>query len=304
MNKNPRPVIYFVGCLSMLALAATIVGSTNTDPLRKWTTADDGDGIVLVKNQNGPTLGYSSKSGLKILTVDGLAFKDLNKNGKLDKYEDWRLPVAERAKDLASQMSIDQIAGLMLYSAHQAIPAMSGGAFGGGTYNGKKFNEGGIDPSEVTDQQKDFLLKDNLRHVLITSVQTPEVAANWNNKVQALVEGAGFGIPANNSSDPRHGTSSGVEYTAGAGGKISQWPDQLGLAATFDPEVVKRFGHIAAQEYRALGIATALSPQIDLGSEPRWVRINGTFGEDPQLDADMARAYVDGFQTSTGRKPN
>jgi beta-glucosidase len=74
----------------------------------------------------------------------------------------------------------------------------------------------------------------------------------------------------------------------------------LGLAATFDPKVIKQFGHIAAQEYRALGIATALSPQIDLGSEPRWVRINGTFGEDPQLDADMARAYVDGFQTSNG----
>ena len=260
----------------------------------------DGDGIVLVKNPNGPTLGYSSKSGVKILTVDGLAFKDLNKNGKLDKYEDWRLPVSARAKDLASQMSLDQIAGLMLYSGHQAIPALSGGPFASGTYNGKKFSDGGIDAAEVTDQQKNFLLKDNLRHVLITSVQSPEVAAKWNNNVQALVEGAGLGIPANNSSDPRHGTSSGVEYTAGAGGKISQWPDQLGLAATFDSKVVKEFGRIASQEYRALGIATALSPQIDLGTEPRWVRINGTFGEDPQLDADMARAYVDGFQTSTG----
>jgi beta-glucosidase len=295
-----RPAIYFVGSLSLLAFAATVISSTDTNPFKRWTSADDGDGIVLVKNENGPTLGYSSKSGIKILTVDGLAFKDLNKNGKLDKYEDWRLPLNERAKDLAAKMSVEQIAGLMLYSAHQAIPAMSGGPFASGTYNGKHFSDGGIDPSEVTDQQKDFLLKDNLRHVLITSVQSPEVAARWNNNVQALVEGAGLGIPANNSSDPRHGTSSGVEYTAGAGGKISQWPDQLGLAATFDPNVVKEFGHIASQEYRALGIATALSPQIDLGSEPRWVRINGTFGEDPQLDADMARAYVDGFQTSTG----
>jgi beta-glucosidase len=187
----------------------------------------------------------------------------------------------------------------MLYSAHQAIPALSG-PFGAGTYGGKKFSDGGVDPSWVTDQQKDFLIKDNLRHVLVTSVQTPEVAAKWNNNVQAIVEGIGFGIPANNSSDPRHSTNSGVEYTAGAGGKISQWPDQLGLAATFDPAVVQQFGSIAAQEYRALGISTALSPQIDLGSEPRWVRINGTFGEDPQLDADMARAYCDGFQTSTG----
>lgn len=294
-QKFLRTAVYFSGSLCLLAFGVTISSSINNQ--QKWTSLADGDGIVLVKNQNGPTLGYSEKSGVKILTVDGLAFKDLNKNGKLDKYEDWRLPVEERAKDLASKLSVEQIAGLMLYSAHQAIPALSG-PFGAGTYGGKHFSDGGIDASEVTDQQKDFLIKDNLRHVLITSVQTPEVAARWNNNVQALVEGAGFGIPANNSSDPRHATNSGVEYTAGAGGKISQWPDELGLAATFDPEVVHKFGTIAAQEYRALGIATALSPQIDLGSEPRWVRINGTFGEDPQLDADMARAYVDGFQTS------
>ncbi|MGN6398512.1 MAG: glycoside hydrolase family 3 N-terminal domain-containing protein [Mucilaginibacter sp.] len=261
----------------------------------------DSSGIVLVKNVHGPTLGYSTKSGVKILTVDGFSFKDLNKNGQLDKYEDWRLPVDERAKDLASKMSVEQIAGLMLYSAHQAIPAMPG-PMGAATYDGKPFPQSGAKASDLTDQQKAFLIHDNLRHVLVTSVQSPAVAAEWNNNVQALVEGSGFGIPANNSSDPRHGTNSGVEYTAGAGGKISQWPDQLGLAATFDPALVQQFGNIAATEYRALGIATALSPQIDLGSEPRWVRINGTFGEDPQLDADMARAYVDGFQTSTGDK--
>ena len=118
--------------------------------------------------------------------------------------------------------------------------------------------------------------------------------------MQALVEGIGLGIPANNSTDPRNSTNSGVEYTAGAGGKISQWPESIGLAATFDPTIVLQFGQIAAKEYRALGITTALSPQIDLGTEPRWSRINGTFGEDPQLDADMARAYVDGFQNSMG----
>jgi len=302
MKKKLRvpAFLWFSGALSLVILLAGMSAGITNNTIKWAALPADSSGIILVKNPNGPTLGYSSASGIKILTVDGLAFKDLNKNGKLDKYEDWRLPVDERAKDLASKLSIEQIAGLMLYSAHQAIPAMSGGPFGAGTYNGKKFNEGGVDPSWVTDQQKAFLTKDNLRHVLVTSVQTPEVAAKWNNNVQALVEGIGFGIPANNSSDPRHSTNSGVEYTAGAGGKISQWPDQLGLAATFDPAVVQQFGSIAAQEYRALGISTALSPQIDLGSEPRWVRINGTFGEDPQLGADMARAYVDGFQTSTG----
>lgn len=299
MKKNLRiPVaLCLFGASSLVTLGAMTIGTATI--LTKKQVLPDSPGIVLVKNTNGPTLGYSTASGIKILTVDGLSFKDLNKNGKLDKYEDWRLPVDDRAKDLASQMSVDQIAGLMLYSIHQAIPALAG-PFGRGTYNGKLFKDGGVDPSWVTDQQKDFLIKDNLRHVLVTTVQSPEVAAKWNNNVQALVEGVGLGIPANNSSDPRHSAFSGVEYTAGAGGKISQWPDQLGLAATFDPAVTEQFGSIAAKEYRALGITTALSPQIDLGSEPRWVRINGTFGEDPQLAADMARAYADGFQTSTG----
>ena len=192
MKRNlTRPAIYFIGSLSLLAFAVTISSSTTNHNEIKWTASDaDSSGIVLVKNPNGPTLGYSIKSGVKILTVDGLAFKDLNKNGKLDKYEDWRLPVAERAKDLASKLSVDQIAGLMLYSAHQAIPAMSRGAFGAGTYDGKPYADG-MDAALVSDQQKDFLLKDNLRHVLVTSVQTPEVAARWNNNVQALVEGAG-----------------------------------------------------------------------------------------------------------------
>jgi len=102
----------------------------------KWTEKDNGT-FKLISNEGGQTLGYSSTSGVKILTVDRLAFKDLNKNGKLDAYEDWRLPVEERAKVLR-KMSIEQIAGLMLYSGHQSIPMIPNGPFAG-TYGGKPF---------------------------------------------------------------------------------------------------------------------------------------------------------------------
>jgi beta-glucosidase len=267
---------------------------------KNWSETSNGS-LMIVTNKGGQTLGYDKTSGVKILTVNGLAFKDLNKNGKLDKYEDWRLSAEERAKDLASKMSVEQIAGLMLYSAHQAIPS-GNTRFGASTYNGKSFAESGAKAFDLSDQQIKFLTKDNLRHVLVTTVQSPEVAALWNNKVQALCEGIGFGIPANNSSDPRHRSTSDVEYNVGSAGQISMWPGSLGMAATFDAAVVKQFGQIAAKEYRALGIATALSPQIDLATEPRWARVNGTFGENPRLTADMARAYVDGFQTSVGDK--
>jgi len=265
-----------------------------------WTETET-NGIKTVTNPGGKTLGYSTTSGVTILTVDRLGFKDLNKNGQLDAYEDWRLSADERAKNLASQMSVEQIAGLMLYSRHQSIPGGSRG-FMASTYNGKPLEESGLKSSDLSDQQKEFLTKDNLRHVLVTSIESPEVGALWNNNVQALVEGIGLGIPANNSSDPRHGTVANAEYNAGAGGRISMWPGSLGLAATFDPQLVENFGSIAAKEYRALGITTALSPRVDMATDPRWYRTSGTFGEDAALSTDIGRAYIDGFQTSTGAK--
>jgi beta-glucosidase len=288
MRKN----ILYPGLLSLLSISISSGQNWTEAKVGTWTK---------VTNKGGQTLGYAPASGVKLLTDKGFGFKDLNKNGKLDKYEDWRLPVDARAKDLASQLSVEQIAGLMLYSKHQPIPAAAGGPFAG-TYGGKVFAQSGANVSDLSDQQKEFLTKDNLRHVLITSVQSPEAAAEWNNNAQALVEGFGLGIPINSSSDPRHGTRADAEFNAGAGGAISMWPGSLGLAATFNPSVVQRFGQIAATEYRALGIATALSPQIDLATDPRWNRDSGTFGEDPLLSTDMARAYVDGFQTSIGAK--
>ena len=242
---------------------------------QQWE-AQPADGYTLITQKGGPTLGYTSAP---ILTVRGHAFKDLNRNGELDPYENWRRPAYERAVDLANRLSVEEIAGLMLYSSHQAVPS-----------------------PELTDAQRKFLTEDNLRAVLVTTVESPGTAARWNNNVQACVEALGCGIPANNSSDPRNETSATAEFNAGAGGQISLWPTPLGLAATFDPAIVRQFGDIASKEYRALGIATALSPQIDLATEPRWSRFNGTFGEDPYLDADLARAYVDGFQTTEGER--
>lgn len=277
---------------------ATIIIALSSCSGKKWTEENKGT-FRLIHNKNGQSLGISINSKVEILTIDNYAFKDLNRNKQLDIYEDWRKSADERAMDLASKMTIEQIAGLMLYSGHQAIPSLSGGWFGG-TYGGKTFAESGASPFDLSDQQIKFLTEDHLRHVLITTVESPVIAAEWNNKAQALAESLEVGIPVNTSSDPRHGTVSTAEYNAGAGGKISMWPGSLGLAATFDPEIVKTFGHIASKEYRALGISTALSPQIDLGTEPRWNRLSGTFGEDPLLSTDLARAYVDGFQTSEG----
>ena len=255
------------------------------------------EGYLLLKNPGGPELGYAPDT--PIIEKDGLYFNDLAGTGELAPYEDWRLDPETRARDLAARLSIPQIAGLMLYSSHQMVPSFSGGPFGG-TYGGKAFEESGAEPWALTDQQKQFLGEDGIRHVLAMKLRDPKTAARWNNAMQAFVEKQPYGIPVNTSSDPRHGAGeAGAEYKGGAG-DVSKWPEGLGMAATFSPELCEEFARVMADEYRALGIATALSPQIDLATEPRWMRINDTFGEHPGLTADMARAYCDGLQTTEG----
>lgn len=267
---------------------------------RKWTKKEQ-DGYTLIENMDGQSLGVAADSKVKIMTVDGYAFKDFLGTGELVPYEDWRLSYEERAEDLARRLSIEDIAGLMLYSKHQMIPAKgSRSAVFGGTYDGKTYEESGVDPWELTDQQKEFIIKDKVRHVLIMGLENTETAVRWNNKLQALAENTGFGIPANNSSDPRHGAGSTAEYMGVTGEPISKWANGIGLSASFDPALVKEFGEVASAEYRALGITTALSPQIDLATEPRWMRFADTFGEHTQMTIDMAKAYCDGFQTTEG----
>lgn len=267
---------------------------------QKWKRIQ-ADGYVRIDNGDGQALGLAADSPVPLLTVDGYAFKDFLRTGELAPYEDWRLSSEERARDLAGRLSIEDIAGLMLYSAHQLIPARGPqAAVFGGTYGGKSYEESGANPWDLTDQQKKFIVEDRVRHVLIMKLESTEAAVRWNNNLQALAERVGFGIPANNSSDPRHGAGSTAEYMGVTGEPISKWANGIGLSASFDPDSVKEFGEIASAEYRALGITTALSPQIDLSTEPRWMRFADTFGEHTQMTIDMTRAYCDGFQTTKG----
>lgn len=130
-------------------------------------------------------------------------FKDLAKTGELLPYEDWRLSDEERAADLAGRLSIEEIAGLMLYSPHQAVPPMPGGPFQG-TFDGKTYLESGKEPYAISDQQKEFLEDEHIRHILLTNVESPEISAKWSNELQKRAETLPYGIPINLSSDPRN----------------------------------------------------------------------------------------------------
>ena len=215
-----------------------------------------------------------------LMTQDGITFRDLNKNGRLDPYEDPRRPIEERVEDLLRQMTLEEKVGLMF---HNVIPVGMDGELVEGMNWGRPFST------------LHNLLELNMNHYNVHALPEPRLAATWSNKLQKLAERTRLGIPVTVSSDPRHGYSNlaGASEVTDA---FSRWPEPIGLAATNDPDLVQEFGDIARQEYRAVGISAALHPMADLATEPRWPRIDGTFGEDAELSAQMVEAYIRGFQ--------
>jgi beta-glucosidase len=232
-----------------------------------------------------------------ILEVDGLQFKDLNKNGRLDPYEDWRRPVEERVEDLLAQMTLEEKAGLMVH------PALGMGERGALLEEPVVVSPAPGVRMVMGPATTDAILDNEIRHVLTRSHDLPEYLASWNNRLQEMAEGSRLGIPVTISSDPRNGFWHDPFATSVRAGAFSQWPEPIGLAATRDEDLVRQFGTIAAQEYRATGIRTALHPMADLATEPRWGRIAGTFGEDAGLAARLTAAYVRGFQGEGGLSP-
>ncbi|MED5613042.1 glycoside hydrolase family 3 protein [Janthinobacterium sp. P210005] len=224
-----------------------------------------------------PVFGATTYSQLK---VDGYTFKDMNRNGKIDPYEDWRLSAEARADDLLSRMSLDEKAGLMMHGTAPTVSDPSGIGLGGAY--------------DLTALQ-DLIVKQYVNTFITRMAGDTANMASQYNKVQEISETSRHGIPVSISTDPRHHFQYTVGASAGTKG-FSQWPETLGLAAIGDDALVRRFGDIARQEYLAVGITQALSPQADLATEPRWSRINGTFGEDADLAKRMVQHYIEGFQ--------
>ncbi len=219
------------------------------------------------------------------LTSDGHAFRDLNKNGRLDPYEDTRLTPDQRVSDLLAQMSIAEKAGTMFISP---IASRNGGEL--------VDRPTPSDPFSLAAPTNSTLVARKLMNSFnVLFVDEPNALAGWQNKIQAMAERTRLGIPVTIASDPRHGFGSNPAASLPAE-HFSQWPEPLGLAATRDPALVEAFGHYAREEYRAAGIHLALHPMADLATEPRWARAAGTFGEDAALSAAMVKAYVLGFQ--------
>lgn len=228
----------------------------------KWSEEKTADGWMKVTNDGGDVLGYSPDSGVELIQVDGYAFKDLNRNGKLDLYEDWRQDDVARATALANMLSGEEIVPLMTHGDWAAFGAT------------------------IQDDDMEYINAGGRSGTTSSSAMrgNTAMAVSWTNALQAACEGAGnYGIPAIISTNPK---------------TISDVVCENAMAATFDIDLVHEIAVQSSKQYRAVGITMLLGPQIDLYSNPAWYRGSGTYSEDPALNRDIAAAYIDGAQST------
>jgi len=217
-----------------------------------------------------------------LLKEDGIEYRDLNKNGKLDIYEDIRESVDNRVEDLLNRMTIEERVGQMF------SPMNSIGKEGRLKEKPSLFLK--IGTTELISEKK-------ISTFACMRSRDPITFARWHNTFQKVAERTRLGIPVTLCSDPRHefmGTTNPLASLLDV--SLSRWPHPTGLAATRNEKLVEEFGQIARQELTAIGIRFALHPMADLATEPRWGRITGTFGEDAELTGKMIVAYIRGFQ--------
>lgn len=263
--------------------------------------------VAMGQKTQQPQLGFRST---KILKKGKFEFKDLNKNGKLDKYEDWRLPSDVRINDLISKMTLEEKVGFMLISTTRLSGDYSFQQNAPKTEISSGFNEEDL-VQEINMFSKKPLpypmfsaagttkgvKQNNLRHFILRANASTQTLAEWSNNLQALCEDTRLGIPAIVASNPRNHITIDASIGLSVGTTtFSRWPGELGLAAMNDLKLTREFAEIAGKEWSSVGLRKAYMYMADLATEPRWQRIEGTFGENADWAAKMMREIVLGFQ--------
>ena len=229
-----------------------------------------------------------------LLYDDGLPFKDLNNNGRIDTYEDWRQPISARVSDLLSQMTREEKTGMLMIDQLNAdvggqVPELAGQLV-------------------LREKMRRFIFRNTVTNTPSTDAGnpffgtqiTPYETAQFTNAVQELCESTRLGIPALFKSNPRNhfeeGWMGGLDATVGA---FSAWPKEAGLAATRDMELIGEFARTVSREWVAVGIRGMYGYCLDLSTEPRWFRITETFTQDADFASEIATVLVKNIQGPT-----
>ena len=210
---------------------------------------------------------------------------DLNKNGKMDVYEDASQPVEKRLDDLIAQMSVDektaQMATLYGYTrvCKDYLP----------TVNWK--NEHWKDGVGNIDEHLTGFFYYNKTNLPGVAYIWPASKHAWAlNEVQRFfIEDTRLGVPAEFTDEGIRG----VEHF-----KATDFPTQIGLGQTWDRELIRQVGEVTAKEGYALGFDNVYAPIMDVMRDPRWGRCEESYGEDPYLVSELAMQMVAGMQSN------
>lgn len=229
-----------------------------------------------------PTIGTVEGTGVTEITVKDYKFRDANKNGELDTYEDWRLTPEERAADLLTRMDVEQKAALLGLKDYIGGPTDSEGT--------------------VSDDNKALIVDSHIRYNLTRWGYEGDSAAyaRYHNSLQEIAASTPLGIPMVIATDPVHEVSTEADSSAIKGGgsnsSFTLMPKHLGLAAINDVSIAREIGAMHAEEFRSAGARLLLGPMADLASEPLWDRVSHTFGENSATVAEFSKAYIQGLQ--------
>jgi len=257
-----------------------------------------------------PTQKELVTHALPLLESNGLTFKDHNRNGVLDPYEDWRLGATQRAEDLVGQMNLAQKAGFMMISTTRLENDWSFERRRSEKPITSNFNEEDLimvnnvftkvplaHPMLSSAGTTKGVAELNERHFILRVNTSADILATWQNNLQDLCEKQALAIPALVASNPRnHVVSSAAQGLSLGAGKFTAWPGELGLAAARDEAMVYQFADYSRQEWLSIGLRKGYMYMADLATEPRWMRIEGTFGESAELAASVMKQIVLGFQ--------
>ncbi|KAI0092684.1 glycoside hydrolase superfamily [Irpex rosettiformis] len=201
-----------------------------------------------------------------------------NKDGSLPKYKNPTVSIEDRVNDLLTRMTLEEKVAQLIQ----------------GDINGWM---------DMTDPLDDTLTYNQTGLVEMMSTKSGAIwggyLAKWDKIVYAitvgqkyLMENTTLGIPAIFQTEGLHGFTDN--------GTI--WPSPIGLAASFNTDLLQQAASTIADEAEGLGYSQAFAPVLDLSRELRWGRVEENFGEDPFLTGEMGHAYVTGLQS--GRRRN
>ncbi|MCL3859773.1 glycoside hydrolase family 3 N-terminal domain-containing protein [Actinotalea sp. K2] len=239
-------------------------------------------------------------------------FRDLNANGRIDVYEDWRKPVQARVADLVQRMTLEEKAGLMLIDTLNAECDQTTGQRGvlgpnAESYVTVQHMHRFIFRNTVTSEDRAVCGSPGSGFGASTSV-TPAEAATFMNSMQELSESTRLGIPVLYKSNARNHIDPdarvGINESAGS---MTPFPKEAGIAAaalgaeaartgtaptTGDMSVVEDFAAVMGEEWRSIGLRGMYGYMADLSTEPRWYRTHETFTEDADAGAAIMGQLV------------